>query len=437
MQQAPASRKFVVRIRCRPFLEVNTHQCRQLAVDLALRCNGEVVNGDALQLYEGLPILTNKIKLEERRGIPHHLLGCVNVKDRPWTARGFVSRASDTIDEIHSRSKLPIVVGGSHYYLQSLLFHESFLDSDDGSQTQSPQQPSVPEERLKVLDAPTDVLLQELKKVDPIMAGRWHPNDRRKIQRSLEIFLRTGETASSHYGQQSKRQRLRFPTLIFWTHTDKTTLNSRLAERVCRMKDEGLFDDMQDLEHVRRAIETDNGDFDESYGIWTAIGYKEFRPLLTMTLETAASTAIMQQTEASTNDTVTATRQYAQRQIRWIRIKLANALHESLPVGKMFVLNTTDPQAWQTSVVDPAVNLSQAFIEGTELPAPEDVYPGARELLQPKRDYDMGQRRDLWEARVCELCDKTLMGQDQWQSHISSRKHKQTVKAKSKTGTQD
>jgi tRNA dimethylallyltransferase len=150
-------------------------------VNIARRFNGEIINGDAMQLYEGLPVITNKMPEDERDGIPHHLLGCISLNEETWTVGNFVSNALAKISEIRARGRLPILVGGTHYYTQSLLFHDALANK---SQDEEPVQNA---ERLAVLEEPTEVLLAKLREVDPVMADRWHPNDRRKIQRSLEL----------------------------------------------------------------------------------------------------------------------------------------------------------------------------------------------------------------------------------------------------------
>ena len=92
-----------------------------------------------MQLYAGLPIITNKITEEERNGIPHHLLGCINVDEPTWTVGNFVTSALQTIREIRSRGRLPILVGGTHYYTQSLLLHDALTshakEGDSNDQT--------------------------------------------------------------------------------------------------------------------------------------------------------------------------------------------------------------------------------------------------------------------------------------------------------------
>ena len=88
-----------------------------------------------MQLYAGLPIITNKITVQEQQGIPHHLLGCIGLEEQTWVVGTFVQRALEVIEGIRERGRLPILVGGTHYYTQSLLFHDRLaggVDSEDG-----------------------------------------------------------------------------------------------------------------------------------------------------------------------------------------------------------------------------------------------------------------------------------------------------------------
>lgn len=242
-----------------------------------------------MQLYEGLPVITNKIKPTERKGVPHHLLGCVDLREEPWTVHDYVGHALSAINDIHSRNKLPILVGGTHYYLQSLLFKASVVAADKQHDDSHLAESSITDQSWPVLDASTPDILAELKRVDPAMAARWHPNDRRKIRRSLEIYLRTGRPASEVYEKQQKQRLaghgegpgvdryLRFPTLLLWTDTNKTSLLSRLDRRVDAMVDEGLVDEVSNVEAIRASLVNEGREFDDTKGIWVSIGYKEFR----------------------------------------------------------------------------------------------------------------------------------------------------------------
>ncbi|KAF2014818.1 tRNA isopentenyltransferas-like protein [Aaosphaeria arxii CBS 175.79] len=417
-----------------------------LAVELARKFNGEIINGDAMQLYHGLPVITNKITQGERKGIPHHLLGCIGLEEETWSVGKFVERALTVIEEIRSRGKVPILVGGTHYYTQSLLFQDTLsdqplLDSEDRSQ------------QFPILDESTDVILQRLKEVDPVMADRWHPNDRRKIQRSLEIYLRTGKPASQIYDEQrSKRANpsstaecpgmetteeetgLRFPTLIFWVHASKDALHRRLDARVDRMIENGLLDEVQMLSDFKASHETQTGQaIDQTRGIWVSIGYKEFLEYQAHRLDSHIPDKVLQKTKVTAIEkTQAATRQYANRQLRWIRIKFLNALLSARQKNKLFLLDGSDLSQWNTQVIAPALDVTSSFLSNQPLPEPTTLSETACELLSPKRDYDLGQRPDLWQKKTCDACGTVSVTANDWHLHIKSRGHRRMVAAEKK-----
>ncbi|KAI7303923.1 tRNA isopentenyltransferase-like protein [Hortaea werneckii] len=422
----------------------------QLAVELARRYNGEVINGDAMQLYSGLPIITNKITTEEQRGIPHHLLGCIGLQEPTWVVGTFVKRAVKVIEEIRSRGKLPILVGGTHYYTQSLLFHDRLAETEgETEQDENAAQNNM--QHFPVLEEPTEILLEELKRVDPAMAERWHPKDRRKIQRSLEIYLKTGKKASDTYAEQRMRKdehrneerpaegdpsssNLRFPTLLFWVHAEPEPLRSRLDSRVDKMLDAGLLDEVHTLDSHAEAEALAGRPVDETRGIWVSIGYKEFKPY-THALgsgNTSEKELARLKTEA-VDRTKAATRQYAKRQIRWIRIKLVNALDEAKANDRLFVLDASDATQYDETVVKPALAITEQFLAGTPLPPPETVAPSAlTDLLNSRRDYDISAKPETWTKQHCETCSVTCVVQDQWHQHINSKAHKKLVSKRRK-----
>ncbi|KAJ2102487.1 tRNA dimethylallyltransferase, mitochondrial, partial [Coemansia sp. S142-1] len=107
----------------------------QLAIELARALNGEVINADALQVYKGYDIITNKVSSEEMLGVPHHLLGFVE-PSREYTVQEFEQDALRKISEIHQRNRVPILVGGTNYYIQSVMFRKSLISTtsrDPGS----------------------------------------------------------------------------------------------------------------------------------------------------------------------------------------------------------------------------------------------------------------------------------------------------------------
>ena len=393
-------------------------------------------------MYEGLPITTNKISWEERKGIPHHLLGCVKLDEEPWTVQQFRNRATSIIEGIRSRNKVPILVGGTHYYTQSLLFKDAVLTEEDTEHVDREEQ----ERQWPILNASTEDMLAELRRVDPMMAHRWHPKERRKIRRSLEIWLTTGRKASEVYGQQRQMANrshseyeqsggnptgstngvdqhsgmepqsvLQYDTLIFWTHADPDVLNARLKKRVDAMVSEGLLSEVESMYNFLRNQEQQGVNVDQTRGIWVAIGFKENLPYL------MHGNDLERLKKEGIERTKVATRQYAKRQVRWISLRLQRAIASANSSHKFFLLDTTDLTRWSQDAEEKARDIAEAFLSGSALPNPESLSDAAKELL-------VITEREPMAATYCEVCDKTLMSEGQWASHLKSKGHKAAVR---------
>lgn len=393
-----------------------------------------------MQLYAGLPIITNKITPQEQQGIPHHLLGKIGLHEQTWTVGTFVQNALKTIDEIRSRGRLPILVGGTHYYTQSLLFQDRLSVRDN--EEDSYEFVENPADTWPILDEPTETLLIELKKVDPIMANRWHPNDRRKIQRSLQIYLQTGRKASEIYADQragantsGEQQdtsfdglKMRFPTLLFWVHAEREALQNRLNRRVEKMLEQGLLSEVETLSTFATETTSKGIPVDESRGIWVSIGYKEFKDHLQALQGGCESEAQLQKMKnAATEKTQAATRKYAKRQLQWIRIKLANALVEANSSDRLYLLDGSDIAKFDETAIEPALDITSRFMRDEDVPSPTSLSPVAKELLTPKRDYDFGASPEKWMKQHCTACDVTCVTPEQWDAHTKSKAHKKRL----------
>ena len=390
-----------------------------------------------MQMYEGLPITTNKLPLEERKGIPHHLLGCVKLCEEPWTVKQFCDRATGIIEDIRVRRRLPILVGGTHYYTQSLLFSDGLVEeneTDDVAREKETQ-------KWQLLDASAEEMLKELWKVDPEMAMRWHPSDRRKIRRSLEIWLKTGKKASEVYQQQKiegphiessgwdsnamshdasnapARSQARYDTLIFWVHAASAVLNPRLEKRVDNMVSHGLLEEVTSMQSFLQDQESQGDRIDQSRGIWVAIGYKEFLPYI---LDASHPENLRQE---GIERMKIATRQYAKRQNQWIRLRLRRAVNVAGLTHTMFLLDATHSSQASDGVVAKAQDITAAFINGFALPEPDSLSDVAAKLLVIPEE-------EVKSARYCEACDKTLMFHSQWINHLESRGHRSSLRLK-------
>lgn len=407
----------------------------QLAVELATRFHGEVINADAMQMYHGLPIITNKIPVSERRGIPHHLLNHIPLDRETWVVEDFKREATSLIREIRSRGKLPIVVGGTHYYVNALLFEDRLVGKAED--------PSV---EFPILDGPTEVMLEKLREVDPVMADRWHPNDRRKIRRSLEIYLRTGQRASDIYAQQRQKNPAAsgaaeesrdasgpWETLLFWVHTDAEVLKTRLDSRVDKMLEVGLMDEVQDLYQHLKVQRAAGANVDMTRGIWQSIGFKEFQKYLEAADESTpaqpdATLAALKRTAVEA--VKSATRQYGKYQTRWIRRKIVPLLAEEHPLAPnhLFLLDSTDASSWSRTVADPAAAVVATFLEGGQLPDPATLSEAAREVLR-------GTEKEVEEVpcrKECDACGVTIMYESKWQEHLKSYRHRRRVAKRKK-----
>lgn len=401
-----------------------------------------------MQLYTGLPIITNKITVEEQQGISHHLLGCIGLREQTWVVGMFVKKALSVIDEIRCRGKVPILVGGTHYYLQSLLFKDKLADGE--AQDQKPFVENM-KEQWPILREDTAVLLEELRKVDPVMAERWHPNDRRKIQRSLEIYLQTGRRASDIYAEQRQHKAdnilrdeenvslldgpsLRFPTLLFWIHADSEVLNERLEKRVDKMLEAGLLDEVRMLNAFAATEHANERPFDETKGIWVSIGYKEFKSYIQALWNEEKSEQELARLKAEgLEKTKSATRQYAKRQIRWVRIKLVNALQEADASENLYLLDGSDVSAFDERVVESALDLTHSFLSTTSpLPNPTSLSDAAAEMLTPKRDFDLSAQPERWVKNHCDVCGTTCVTEEQWRLHVKSKTHRKSVSKRAK-----
>ncbi len=206
----------------------------RLALDVAERLGGEIVNADAMQLYRGMDVGTAKLPVAQRRGIPHHQLDVLNVTETASVARYQQAAAAD-IEAIAARGAVPIVVGGSMLYLQSLLDDWAFPATD-------PQVRAKWE--LRLAEVGVAGLHAELARRDPVAAASILPTDGRRIVRALEVVELTGQPfAASAPAIGSPR----WEAVIVGLDCDTELLDERLARRTDAMFEDGLIEEVVTL----------------------------------------------------------------------------------------------------------------------------------------------------------------------------------------------
>lgn len=228
----------------------------ELAVRLAERFDGEIVNADSMQVYRGMDIGTAKPSPELRGRVPHHLIDIID-PDADFSASDFRREAARAIADIHDRGKRAFVVGGTGLYVKALL--KGLVDSPSGAE----------EIRLELQEEARQVggeeLLRRLAEVDPETAGRLHPNDQVRIIRALEVYLQTGRPISS-FREEHGFAGDYYDYLKIGISVERGELYRRIEERVERMMAEGLPEEVRGL--LGRGYEAGLKPF-------RAIGYKE------------------------------------------------------------------------------------------------------------------------------------------------------------------
>jgi tRNA dimethylallyltransferase len=427
-----------------------TDSCRQLAVDLASRFNGEIINGDAMQMYRGLPIITNQIPTEERNGIPHHLLSCIDPDAEAWRVGLFKREALRIIDDIRSRGKVPILVGGTHYYTQAVLFKDQLVGEgvDDEGEREQLTEFSSTSSKWPILDESTEVLLEKLREVDPVMAGRWHPKDGRRIRRSLEIFFQTGRPASEIYKEQMTQKRkamdqsdslLRFPnTLVFWVHAEKEVLNARLDARVDDMVKQGLMTEAQKMSDYLQEKASQGVEVDQTRGVWVSIGFKELANYFEVARKGEQSEKELEDLKrASLEQIRTATRQYGSSQVKWIRNKLWRALTEAGETNRLYLLDSSNVSNWSECITQPSEKIVQMMLQNEPTPDPKSLSQLAATEFGAKEAQVKAPKELIGKVYTCECCKKTLAGEDQWNIHLDSYQHKRGLKSAKKREARD
>ncbi|MHA7305764.1 tRNA (adenosine(37)-N6)-dimethylallyltransferase MiaA [Arthrobacter sp. TMN-49] len=256
----------------------------ELALQLAERFDGEAINADSMQFYRGMDIGTAKLPLAQRRGIPHHLMDFLTVRE-DTTVATFQDLARAAIADVRSRGKLPILVGGSGLYVRAALDVLEFPGTD-------PTVRSALEAELERAGLAT--LAARLATVDPVSAARI--SDGKRVVRALEVHELTGRPFSSFMPEREYFS----PAVQIGLNGDRAELHQRLAGRVHGMVADGLLAEVQAL--IPQGLR-------EGRTAQKALGYQQFLHVVD------GESTVAQASEG----TIVATRQFARRQLTWFR----------------------------------------------------------------------------------------------------------------------
>jgi tRNA dimethylallyltransferase len=408
----------------------------KLGVALAKQFDGEVVSCDSMQIYKQVDIATNKVTSEEADGVMHHMINIIEPTDTSFNVSKFIAGARSVIDDILSRNKMPILVGGTHQYVEGLLVSNPYMTNPEqrtieDSKTSEKAPLCTASELLEIIhkeplnvdniyervkyeqhdhllnlleEMPHDQLFKTLSAIDPSRATKLHPNDYRKIIRSLHVFLTTGELHSKVLEREHLRS---YDACILWPKAKLEVLGERLDQRIDQMVQRGI---VAEVLMLRDLFEKHQVPIEFTKGVFQSIGYKEFAPYLEQTKgmsreEIARDERLVPVLAECLTQLKSNTRHYARKQTTWIKNRLASVTQTSI-----YCLDATDLINWGANVRNPAVNICKAFLNNSAIEWGKVLHSSEDEKQE-------------WKKYECAPCNKILNGPHEWEVHVTSKSH--------------
>lgn len=262
-----------------------------LGVQLAKAAGGEVISADSMQIYQHMEIGSAAPTAGEMQGIPHHLIGVIPpVQD--FSLAQYAALAREKIADIHGRGKLPVLVGGTGLYIDTVLKNITLSETN--------QDPLLRERLKRLAQAEgAEALFARLRQVDPDSAARLHPNDLKRVIRALELYETTGETMTEHI-RRSRETPSPYRAIQFGIWYEREELYRRINRRVDNMLDQGLVGEVRRLIHMGCTRQKTS---------MQGIGYKEVLDFL------EGKCTYPEMTEKIKMES----RRYAKRQLSWFR----------------------------------------------------------------------------------------------------------------------
>lgn len=262
-----------------------------LSIRLAKAVGGEIISADSMQVYRHMDIGSAKVTSGEMDGVPHHLIDVLDPTE-DFNVVIFQQMAKKALEEIYSRGKIPIVAGGTGFYIQALLYDIDFKENPEGDRIRQELE-ALAEERG------AEYLHRMLEEVDPESAEAIHSNNVKRVIRALEYFRQTGEKISLH-NEQERQKESPYNFLYFVVNTERSLLYERIDRRVDQMLEQGLVDEVKGLRDMGccRGMVSMQG-----------LGYKEILDYLNGDCTLKEAVYILKRD----------TRHFAKRQITWFK----------------------------------------------------------------------------------------------------------------------
>lgn len=415
----------------------------RLSLELAQRFNGQIISADSMQVYKELDITTAKATPAERAAVPHHMLNVCDIGTRDFTVIDYRNRALPIVERLLADHTMPIIVGGTNYYIESLLWH--VLLAERGKRAMSgdeitralgadPYDPANPRQLYDLLVG-----------IDAELAKGLHLNDDRRIRNALETYITTGRTKSEHFARQRSLPGssdlggpLRFRHVLgFWLRSDLSALDARIDRRIDSMVARGM------LPEIRRCYDAVKADgIDTERGIMQTIGFKEFLPYLTKYDDRdgfdAEITALirgrggglsgqkrfvvksrisegLKELERCLDVQRDQTKRYSRDQIQWIRNRFLADNGRCVP--PIYELDTTNVDGvWERTIFSKAEHIIQSYMDGAEC----EHRPMDRIRAKEEITFE------------CAVCQRQFVGDYTFERHMKSQTHKKQLKLQTK-----
>lgn len=262
-----------------------------LSIQLAKAINGEIISADSMQVYRHMDIGSAKVTPEEMDGVPHHLIDVLEPEEE-FNVVVFQKLAKEALTGIYERGHIPIIVGGTGFYIQALLYDIDFTENDGDT--------AIRRELEKLAQTQgAGCLHQMLQEIDPESAAAIHQNNVKRVIRAIEFYRQTGKKISLHNEQEREKQSP-YQFLYYVLDTDRKTLYERIDRRVDLMMEHGLVDEVKHL--------ADMGCTRDMVSM-QGLGYKEILDYLSEEISLEEAVYILKRD----------TRHFAKRQITWFK----------------------------------------------------------------------------------------------------------------------
>ena len=263
----------------------------KLSIELAKKIGGEIISADSCQVYKHMDIGSAKIRPEEMGGIPHFLVDELEPSEE-FNVVVFQQKTKQYMKEIYERGHIPILVGGTGFYIQAVLYDIHFSQDDDNHQIRKELESMASEKGPEYMH-------EELRKIDPASANAIHANNVKRVIRALEYYKLTGQRISEH-NEEQRNNESPYDFSYFVLNDHRELLYERIDKRVDEMIAEGLVDEVKHLKELG---------YDRSYVSMQALGYKEIFGYLEGEISLDEAIYIIKRD----------TRHFAKRQITWFK----------------------------------------------------------------------------------------------------------------------